>query len=478
MFRYVTLTLLAFPSSLFGDLQGEIEQIVRSASLNQGTAGICLIDTATGEMLASVKGERTMIPASNQKLLTTGTALHVLGPAFAFNTQLQVSGNNLIVIGDGDPTFGDPELLGIDNWQSENEILKREFKPWIQAVRSTGLKEIDTIYIDDRVFDQNFVHPSWPADQINNWYCAQVAGINYHLNVVHFFPSPNQSGRANLGNIAPQMNWLNIGNKTTSKTGEREKSSFWVARTPNSNNMTARGNVKSAHLVPVRIAFHDPPIVFGEALASQLRSQGVSVGNVERVPKHANLQGKTIYSRKVPLHYALQRSNRDSHNMYAESLLKRIAAASSIQAGSFDVGATIVEKAVAQRIGETLRELNAADGSGMSRMNQVSPTILAKWLASFNVMEPTGRSLLLSLATPGNGTLKDRFNKIDLSGATIHAKSGYLRGVCSLSGYIVFPRRAPIVFSIIVNDVQGTVKGAKKMQEAIVLAAIHNSSVQ
>jgi len=164
--------------------------------------------------------------------------------------------------------------------------------------------------------------------------------------------------------------------------------------------------------------------------------------------------------------------------MYAEALLKRIAAAATHQSGSFEVGATIVEKAVAQRLSETLKELTAADGSGMSRKNKVSPRILARWLASFNVLEPTGMLLLQSLATPGTGTLKNRFNAIDLSGATIHAKSGYLRGVCSLSGYIVFEDRAPIVFSVIVNDVQGSVKGAKRLQEAIVLAAIHNSLLQ
>jgi D-alanyl-D-alanine carboxypeptidase len=61
---------------------------------------------------------------------------------------------------------------------------------------------------------------------------------------------------------------------------------------------------------------------------------------------------------------------------------------------------------------------------------------------------------------------------VDLQDGTVHAKSGYLRGVCALSGYILHKDHAPLVFSIIVNDINGDVKGAKKMQEAIVLAAI------
>jgi len=55
-------------------------------------------------------------------------------------------------------------------------------------------------------------------------------------------------------------------------------------------------------------------------------------------------------------------------------------------------------------------------------------------------------------------------------------KSGYLKGVCTLSGYITFDSRKPLVFSILVNGVKGSVRGAKKMQEAIVLTAISNQN--
>jgi D-alanyl-D-alanine carboxypeptidase/D-alanyl-D-alanine-endopeptidase (penicillin-binding protein 4) len=114
-----------------------------------------------------------------------------------------------------------------------------------------------------------------------------------------------------------------------------------------------------------------------------------------------------------------------------------------------------------------------SDGSGMSRENKISSNIMARWLASFDINDAAGEALLNSLATPGNGTLDNRFEHFDLGEANVHAKSGYLRGVCSLSGYITFGNRDPIVFSIIVNGVKGTVKGAKAMQEAIVAAAVN-----
>jgi serine-type D-Ala-D-Ala carboxypeptidase/endopeptidase (penicillin-binding protein 4) len=417
-----------------------------------------------------------MIPASNQKLLTAGAALHVLGPDFEFQTRLVLDDENLILVGDGDPTIGDVELLGLSDWSKENHVLDQELQPWVDAVKVAGIKEIKTLFVDDRIFDQNFVHPSWPANQINNWYCAQVSGLNYHLNVVHFLPEPRRGTTASLGDIAPRMKWISFGNKTTSNVGKKYKSSFWIARPPNTNKMTARGNVNATHKVPVKVAFHDPAIVFGNTFASLLRKNNISVRNVEHIPTGTKLAGRVIFTQTTPLQTTLQRSNTDSHNLYAESLLKRISAEATRRSGTFDEGATVVEEVISQRLNEAGRSAAVADGSGMSRENQISPRTLARWLASFDIAEPAGKSLLQSLATPGIGTLDNRFKSVDLGQGTVHAKSGYLSGVCSLSGYITFPVRDPLVFSIIVNDVKGTVKGAKKMQERIVSAAIQYGS--
>jgi serine-type D-Ala-D-Ala carboxypeptidase/endopeptidase (penicillin-binding protein 4) len=471
--RFATTVVLSLVSVAFGDLQSTVQSIARRADLNKGTVGICIIDTQTGEKIVQINAKDVMIPASNQKLLTSGAALHVLGSNFAFQTRLVQNGDDIILLGDGDPTIGDAELHGLTKWNNENRLLDDELAPWISAIKSSGIQKIKTLYVDDRIFDRSFVHPSWPSDQINNWYCAQVSGLNYHLNVVHFMPSPNGGGQASLGDIAPRMDWITFGNKTSSKTGKKNTSSFWIARSPNSNKMTARGNVNATHTSPVKVAFHDPALVFGETLASLLRKNGVSVNKVAIVAEEAlPTTGKILFTHTTPLQSALQRSNTDSHNLYAEALLKRVSAQATGRSGTFDEGANVIQAVVQQRLGDSSKSVVVADGSGMSRDNQISPYTLARWLASFNVREPAGKALLQSLAVPGKGTLDSRFKTVELGEAQVHAKSGYLRGVCSLSGYVTFPDRAPLAFSIIVNDVKGTVRGAKKMQERIIEAAI------
>ncbi|MBC8523073.1 D-alanyl-D-alanine carboxypeptidase/D-alanyl-D-alanine-endopeptidase [PVC group bacterium] len=470
----LTIFLICLISQVaWADLQQTVESIVNSANLGGGNSSVCVIDTADSRILVDIRSRQQMIPASNQKLLTSGSAMHILGPSFEFLTQLLWDGETLVIVGDGDPTIGDPDLLGVKEWSTENQTLESELSPWASAVIGLGIKHVKKIVVDDRIFDRNFVHPSWPANQINNWYCAQVAGLNYHQNVVHFFPAPDpESKKAVLGTISPKMPWIKFGNKTTCNRGKNDKSSFWVARLPNSNKMTARGNVKGKHTQPVKVAFHNPPLVFGEVFARVLRAKGVSVDKVEQVSLEAPpSRGKLIFTHRTPLSTVLKRSNTDSYNLYAETLLKRIAYASTGKPGTFDDGAAAVQRSVAQRLTIHPNSVSPADGSGLSRDNKASTEILAKWLASFDVQDLAGMELLDSLATPGSGTLKNRFAKVDLSGAKVHAKSGYIRGVCSLSGYITFENRSPLVFSIMVNNIKGTVKEAKKMQERIVFAS-------
>ncbi|MDP6987044.1 MAG: D-alanyl-D-alanine carboxypeptidase/D-alanyl-D-alanine-endopeptidase [Phycisphaerales bacterium] len=464
--------LLFICTSANADLQATVRRLISGADLNGGHAAVCIIDLESGKELVAIDADAALVPASNQKLLSTGTALHVLGPEFAFRTRLLLDGDRLIVLGDGDPSLGDPALLEGSGSTPEQELLEQMMERWADAVANAGVHSVQELIVDDRIFDRNFIHPSWPANQINNWYCAQVSGLNFHCNVLHFYPSPGSNGRANLGAIAPAVPFYSIENRTTARRGAKDKSSFWVARLPNTNRLTARGNVKATHEKPVRIAIHDPAMLFGEVLANALRSRGISVTDV-RVASEEDppSTGRVLLEVTSPIAASLQRANTDSHNMYAEALLKRLATAVTGSPGSYEDGASIIRHAVEQRTGRRDRSLHPADGSGMSRENRVSTRTLARWLATFDPHEPIGQSLVESMARGGeSGTLDDRFRGVDLRDCSVYAKSGYLRGVSGLSGFVMDRDGDCITFSILVNDVEGTVRGAKRLQEAIVAA--------
>ena len=172
-------------------LDDEVRSAIASHPLGEALVAVSVRDAASGHELVSINAGRQMIPASNQKLFTTGAALHVLGADFEFGTTLLRDGDRLIVLGDGDPAFGDPELLEIMTLNDEPGVDVEQFLDlWVTAVSEAGMAEVREIVVDDRIFDRVLVHPTWPADQLNRPYCAELAGFNFHLNVLRFYPVP------------------------------------------------------------------------------------------------------------------------------------------------------------------------------------------------------------------------------------------------------------------------------------------------
>ena len=177
----------------------------------------------------------------------------------------------------------------------------------------------------------------------------------------------------------------------------------------------------------------------------------------------------------TPISTVITRCNRDSQNLYAEALIKRVGFTMTNEPGSWLNGAAIVRLSVHERIGDPnlARLIVVSDGSGLSRKNRVAAATVTAWLQTFLSNDRTGEVFTQSLAVGGqSGTLKNRFKNIDLHGAVVRAKSGYIKHVSCLSGYVITPDGRKRSFSILVNGLTepDAVSHAKKMQERIVSA--------
>ena len=154
-----------------GDLQDDVGLAIRVANFEKAMVAVSVREARTGEAIVTIKADELMIPASNMKLLTTGTALHVLGPDFEFTTKLLREGERLIVVGDGDPAFGDPDLLALMQSEDYDGLDIEQFLDlWINPVVEAGIEHISELVVDDRIFDREFVHKDWPVDQLNRRY--------------------------------------------------------------------------------------------------------------------------------------------------------------------------------------------------------------------------------------------------------------------------------------------------------------------
>lgn len=451
----------------------QIEQIVRETDVGDAVVAWRAVDVVSGEQLSAGSARNPMIPASNMKLVTTGAALAVLGPEFTFQTEIRLVDGAVWIVGGGDPGFGDDELL------REMGLDANQFLDVLAAdVKRMDLPLIREVVVDARVFDNDRYHPGWPSDdQYQRPYCAEIAGLNFFGNALAFYarPSGTEDAPPTWWTEPDVQSWIRVScNARTRKAGNN---AFWVSRRPReANEFGLHGEVRFATQTPAKVTVHDPASFFAELFRRRLIEAGMQVGPARVAAEtDAEAGGDILRVVRTPLLTALTRCNRDSDNLFAEALLKRIGYEVTGQPGSWTNGATVLRMMVRNRLGPDLgEELFVSDGSGLSRLNRVSPEVMTNWLAAL-YRDPKLRDAYLgTLAVAGeNGTLRRRFRSVDVDQEVL-AKSGFINGVSCLSGYVVDEsRQAAVAFSVMVNERPApsrplSVANAKRLQERVV----------
>lgn len=473
--RGVMLALGLWASAAAGqvvrDLDGRIETILNSSKIAGATVGVSIVDVQSGRVLADLKADTPLIPASNMKLLTSGAAALVLGKDFVFRTELLMDGERLIIRGSGDPALADSVIL--DQMPGKMSV-EAMVEALAGSVKKAGVSRVSEVIVDDRVFDRQHVHPTWPKDQLDRWYCAEVSGVNFHTNVISFFPSPSSAGigRPPAVILEPAAPWLEIENKA--RTAEPGKNSIWLSRDAELNRFTVMGDIGVSR-VRAEVSLRDPALFTGQLIAAALPRAGVAVGSVPAVSKPLTrdqaaeaagaarlaqgsepLDGRVVAVVTTHLEDVLKRCNADSYNLYAEAMIKRMGKEVTGEPGSWTNGASVLRMTLTQHLGPTAASSTViADGSGMSRENKVSPRTLTRWLEFLAADRTTGPMFMASLATPeGRDSIRRRFQNVQVK-SKLAVKSGTIDGVRCLSGYLTDPvTERRVAFSILVNDLR------------------------
>jgi D-alanyl-D-alanine carboxypeptidase/D-alanyl-D-alanine-endopeptidase (penicillin-binding protein 4) len=464
-------------------LTDDARRLVSAVKLpKDARVGISIRDVETGRVLADVKAGEGFTPASNMKVLTSGAALLVLGPEFQFRTELSQVGDRLVIKGSGDPAFADPAVLSaMEPRLSVGDVLGA----MVKGVEKAGVTSASELVIDDRIFDRQWFHPSWPVDAANRGYAAQTSGLNFHANILLVYPRPSPQGPGAAATLAlqPEAPWLRISNR--SKTVGDGKNSVWITRDNDANVFTVQGEVRSPLTVGVEVTVNDPATFFGQVMSDQLTSSGFRLGNSKAgsTPTGFRLAnegeefgGKSTVLAVVstPIDEVLHRCNSDSENLYAESLLKRLGHDVTRESGSWANGRAVLRMVLSEKLGpDAAAGTTISDGSGLSRENVVSPSTLTRWLVLLGKTPSTRDAFVQSMAVPGEGTLKRRFQGTKLSN-DLHAKSGFINGVRCLSGYLVDKDSGRMVaFSVMVNglDAGASNQAALDLHEDVVKLA-------
>jgi D-alanyl-D-alanine carboxypeptidase/D-alanyl-D-alanine-endopeptidase (penicillin-binding protein 4) len=428
------------------DLAGKVETVVASQAQGKVRIAVKIVNPASGAVIYSRSASSPLIPASNMKLVTTAAALHYLGPDFTYLTGVGLVGDSVAVIGSGDPLLGDKPTM-----EKKNLDPRWVLKDVAEILRKNNVASISDVIVDDTVFDDEYVQPSWPKKELNRWYAAEVAGINFNDNCIEII-AETVSSKVEL-TLDPPTSYVKIINNCKASATKTD-TTIWGARPDGSNIITVSG-VCYKKCEPVRVTIDRPQAFFGYLLAEEIRRAGVGIRGqlVEReiLPQD---QFKLIAVYRTPIWDAFDRCNKDSLEVAAESLLKTIAAyrQPSGKGGTWAQGKQFVSDYLVS-LGISPDQFVIDDGCGLSENNRLSANILTAILLDI-YKKPEWQKFKETLAIGGEeGTIDKWFNEPRYRGK-IFAKTGYIGGVKSLSG-VCTTESGDRVFSIITNKTNG-----------------------
>ncbi len=400
--------------------------------------------TLTPKPRLSHRATAEMNPASVMKLITTSAGLSILGADFTWRNRIWVDGpvvdgvlqGNLYVKGSGDPKL----------------VLER-LQSLLQDIMSKGIKEVrGDIILDGSVFDLPPKSPASFDDEPLRPYNVAPQGLLLNFNAMLFKFSPDPAlgvakieGEPPLANVQwPATVALASGPCQDWRTQLRADFSQAESVRFQGTYIASCGEQKwpVAYVQPNTFAPRMVQAMWAQAggkLKGQVRT-GIT-------PVQAKLWHEAA---SLPLSDIVADINKFSNNVMAQQLFLTLS--SQKGPGNFDASRQVVLRWWQQKLPkQTLPVID--NGSGLSREERSNALALSE-LLQWAAQSPFSAALQNSLAIAGvDGTvsrLKDRSpNSVAIGRAKL--KSGSLRDVASLAGYVEGLSGQRYVFVVLIN---------------------------
>lgn len=434
------------PNLCPAQLNGAIHSIVNRGQFRRSRWGI-LVQTLSNQGKSTTLYDRDaqqyFTPASNTKLLTTAAALTQLKSQYRIRTSIyQVAAANnqtiLRVVGRGDPSLTPKELRSL-----------------AQQLSQKGIKKIDRLIADDSYFGGAIVNPNWEWGDLQAGYGATVNSLIVNQNAIGLTLFPQTLGqplRVQWDDPVEAAGWRVV---NTSRTVDTQAPEFLeVGRDLSQPIVQVKGQLRvGAASEAVAVAVVDPAQHFLQHLRRAFIAQQITVGQtLLTTTTNSMLEPEIAFVQSPPLATLLAETNQESNNLYAEALVRSLGkipptnpATPTLEAGLANLKTTL------SRLGVDASGYSLVDGSGLSRLNLISPAALVQTLQAMAIA-PDAKVYRASLAVGGeSGTLRSRFRNTPAQG-NLQAKTGTLTGAIALSGYVNAPKYQPLVFSILVNQ--------------------------
>src|SRR5712692_6153019 len=506
----VVAPLLGAPVKALQDrpLPDRVAGVLSAPDLARGFWVIEVVSLSTGKTLYSQNADKLFTPASNTKLFTTAAALALIGPDYKFRTTVETTGTldrygrlngDLVLVGRGDPNLSGRELP-YDLRTQRNDDPIQALESLADALVQKGVKFIDgDIVADDSYFAFERYGEGWSQDDLVWADGAPVSALTINDNVifVNILPADRAGDRAFVS-ITPFADYYRIDNRIiTTPAGTGRK--IFINREPGATVLTLWGNMPLDDAgANEALAIEDPAEFAADIFRRLLELRGIAVYGRQKT-RHTELSTLSTFtvtasaaarggdepsrsSQNQPLVLASYQSkpliedvrviNKVSQNLHAEILL-RLLGREKGTAGTVEGGLEVLRGFLNQADVPSDHYV-FYDGSGLSRQNLVTPHTVVQ-LLRYADSQTWGASFRETLPLAGtDGSLSDRFKTVDVQGR-VHAKTGSLGGVKTLSGYATTNRGERVAFSILSNNFNLPTKRVTDAIDAIVGAIVHDS---
>jgi D-alanyl-D-alanine carboxypeptidase/D-alanyl-D-alanine-endopeptidase (penicillin-binding protein 4) len=430
-----------------------IETILRREVFAPAMVAVDIRDLDTGRVLFERNSTLNVKPASTMKLFTTAAILDAegrVGPAAA--TTVETSGRldglgrvlgDVYLIGRGDPNLSDRF-----EWRNE----KSPFDQLARDLREAGITRIEGRLIGyDGLFTNETIPDNWTADDLIWAYGAEVTALSAFDNSLRLRLEPGErEGEPTRITVLPETEFIRIDNRAVTSS-EGTKANVTLTRALGSRLVVIEGSLpRLGEAWTGAVAAPFPTLFATTLLAEALSRRGVSVrdgvvASREPLPPSlrplASIRGPSVMEQILVV-------NKESQNLHAETLLRRLGL--DVFKDASVESSLKAREAFLKAQGVRVADTAMYDGSGLSRSDLVTARAEVDLLLAM-ARHPLAKAFRDSLPIAGvDGTLKRRMVGAPSQGRVL-AKTGSLRHVNAMAGYVDSVSGRHLAFSIIVN---------------------------
>lgn len=449
-------------------LAQEIDRAIDQSDQTRARWGVFVMSMKDGRVLYSRNGDRLFTPASNMKVYTTAVALDLLGADYRWRTSVYVDkqpdADGTIA---GDITLygrGAPDLVSVSKGPraSLTQLADHLYQSGVRHVRGNVIG-------DESYFRGELYALGWQWNDLQWYFGAEPSALTIDENSLELTIAPaNKTGSAASLALNRDTGFVRLLNNTM--TAERDAATtIGINRGLSNNELRVWGDFPvGGRSFSAFLSVHNPALWAATLFKQALIARGIKVdGEVRnrdfRTPEKERFDPQKAFEiahqESATLGEIARQTNKESNNLFAELILRTLGKERGESApdldprknrerGDDEAGSAVV-KSWLDRNSIPNEGLAIRDGSGLSRLDLVSPEATARLLVAIG---KTNSATIFhdSLPIAGrDGTLGSRLKKVT---GRIFAKTGTISYVHSLSGYAVAENGEVLAFSIFCND--------------------------